>query len=157
MVHVLLVNVLHEIDPVYWKESFDVISRLLKDAGHLVIVEREELTVGEAPYHNGFLVLTEASVDKLFASGHFPPQRHEEKQYIVKYTIPQSALLVSSKNVLDCIAQIQEDSINSINQVKGQLVTDDMSRYRAGIKLAFHLHQYANATLVLNSGIIKAN
>lgn len=155
--HVLLVNVLHEIDPVYWEEAFDIISRLLKDTGQLVIVEREELTIGEAPYHNGFLVLTEASVDKLFASGHFPPQRHEKKQYIVKYTIPQSALPVSRENVLGCIAQIQKDSIDSINQVKSQLATDDMSRYRAGIKLAFHLHQYANATLVLNSGTIKAN
>lgn len=154
--HVLLVNVLHEIDPIYWKEAFDVISRLLKDTGQLVIVEREELTVGEAPYHNGFLVLTEASVDKLFASGHFPPQRHEEKQYIVKYIIPQSALSVSRENVLGCIVQIQKDSINSIDQVKGQSATDDMSRYRAGIKLAFHLHQYANASLVLNSGAIEA-
>lgn len=155
--HVLLVNVLHEIDPVYWEEAFDIISRLLKDTGQLVIVEREELTIGEAPYQNGFLVLTEASVDKLFASGHFPPQRHEEKQYIVKYAIPQSALPVSRSNVLGCIEQIREDSIDSIKQVKGQSATDDMSRYRAGIKLAFHLHQYANASLILNSETIKAS
>ncbi len=155
--HVLLVNVLHEIDPVYWEDCFRTISRLLKNSGQLVIVEREELTVGEAPYHNGFLVLTEASVDKLFASGHFPPRRHEEKRYIVKYTIPKSALSVSVDNVLECVEQIQKDSIDKIEQVKSRSVTDDMSRYKAGIKLAFHLHQYANASLVLNSGTIKTS
>lgn len=155
--HVLLVNVLHEIDPACWVESFNIISRLLKDTGQLIIVEREELTVGEAPYQNGFLVLTEASVEKLFVPGKFSPQRHEEKQYIVKYAIPQSALPVSTDNVLGCIEQICKDSIDSIELVKGQSVTDDMSRYKAGIKLAFHLHQYANASLVLNSGTIKAS
>lgn len=152
--HVLLVNVLHEIDPCYWVEVFEVISRLLKSDGQLVIVEREELTVGEEPYHNGFLVLTEASVDKLF-SQHFPPQRHETKKYIVKYTIPKSAISVTVDEVNACVAQIQEDAIQIINNLKGESAKTDLDRYRTGIKLAFHLHQYANASLILRSGTIK--
>ena len=147
--YVLLVNVLHEIDPVYWVEVFDIISQLLNQDGQLIIVEREELTVGEAPYHNGFLVLTEAGAGKLFGSEMFPPERHKQKDYIVKYTIPKSAISVTPDNVNECVSQIQEDSIKSIDCVKSAEADNDLTLYKNGIKLAFHLHQYANASLVL--------
>lgn len=57
--YVLLVNVLHEIAPKYWIEVFENIYNLLDENGQLIIVEQEELIVGEWPYENGFLVMTE--------------------------------------------------------------------------------------------------
>ena len=145
--YVLLVNVLHEIDPNYWTNVFETIRNLLKEDGRLIIVEREELMVGEAPYNNGFLMLMEAGAKELFGEN-TAPERHPKKDYIVKYSIKKSELEVTEEKVNSCIQQIKVASLKKVHALKcSPPPTTDMGKFRAGIKLAFYLHQYANASL----------
>lgn len=149
--YVLLVNVLHEIDPVDWPDIFKLVQQLLKEEGQLIIVEREELTIGEAPYDNGFLMLMENGAVELFGEKGASPKRHPEKPYIIKYEIPKSRLAITEMKVIQCIEEIQKSALEKIDLLKhGSEKKDDHSRYQAGIKLAFYLHQYANAALCLS-------
>ena len=145
--YVLLVNVLHEIDPVYWTEIFQNIEALLKETGQLIIVERSELTVGEAPYNNSFLMITKESANVLFGKENVEYLEHSEKPYIVKYRVSRQGLQVTKDKVQACIKQIKQDSYEMIKQLKGTDITEE--RYKRGLKIAFWLHQYANASLIV--------
>lgn len=147
--YVLLVNVLHEIETKYWCTVFRNIFKLLKDSGKLVIVEREELTIGEKANSNGFLVITQGGADALFGEGNYQRDTHPKKAYIVKYTVGKSALQVTESKVQRCVAQIRQHAWNQIAQLKQMTPQKDLVKYQAGIKMAFQLHQYANAALIL--------
>lgn len=149
--YVLLVNVLHEIDTKYWCEIFGNIYTLLKDSGKLIIVERETLTIGERAYDNGFLVITPAGADALFSAENYQRNIHSKKNYIVKYTVDRKALHITKEKVQECITQIKQHALMQIAQLKHlQPPSEYANRYQAGIQLAFQLHQYANASLLLD-------
>lgn len=149
--YVLLVNVLHEIEPIYWCEVFNNIHELLNDSGKLIIVEREELTIGERAYTNGFLVITPSGANELFGEKNYRKETHNNKKYIVKYTVQKQALQVTPEKVQQCIAQIRQYALEQITMLKhSDPPWDDLGKYQAGIKLAFQLHQFANASLILN-------
>ena len=148
--YVLLINVLHEIPPKEWRAMFKVIRQLLKDTGKLIIVEREELTIGESPYNNGFLVLTEDGAKELFGPDHFLYEKHATKDYIVKYTVSRTGLSINDDQISGCIKAIQKNSLQIIKELKNDTcVENDKQRFHAGIKLAFHLQQYANSALLI--------
>lgn len=145
--YVLLVNVLHEIDPRHWIKIFSTIHNLLKDTGHLVIVEREELTIGEAPYDNGFLMMTEDGAKKLFGINNCSFKTHPKKTYIVKHIIKREGLEVTNDRLKECLLSIKNSAYQKIGEIKQKRARNNMERYRIGIQLAFFLHQYANASL----------
>lgn len=153
--YVLLVNVLHEIDPEKWEEVFDTINHLLKEGGELVIVEREELMVGEAPYQNGFLMITCNGANELFGINGYDYEQHDKKKYIVKFKVKKKKLEVTRAKVKECVKAIQNDAFHEIAQIKHGEKINGFARYKAGLKLAFYLNQYANASLILNDLITQ--
>lgn len=160
--YVLLINVLHEIPPIEWKKLFESISKLLKDSGKLIIVEREELTIGESPYDEGFLMITKSGSEKLFGKNNVKLLRHPQKHHIVKYVVSKEGLFIDSKNVYNCISQIKEDSLYMIKKIKSETNKNDknLKKYKVGIKLAFYLQQFANASILsdnLYEIILKGN
>lgn len=152
--YVLLVNVLHEIEPTEWIGLFNTIYTLLKDSGKLIIVEREELTIGEAPYNNGFLMITREGAHALFGAEHCFYEQHPnpKKSYIVKHTVDKEGMPVTMESIQQCIECIKNGAFHKIADIKKESeVFSDLSKYRKGIKLAFYLHQYANASLLLEN------
>ncbi|MEP4534106.1 MAG: AAA family ATPase [Cyclobacteriaceae bacterium] len=66
---IIMCNVLHEIDPNDWLSLFSsggVISDALTDTGILLIVEDQEMPIGEKAYQKGFIVLNTAELKDLF-------------------------------------------------------------------------------------------
>ncbi len=145
--YVLLVNVLHEIDPVYWLKVFKNINKLLNDDGKLIIVERDELTIGETPYDDGFLVLTPNSANCLFGEENTILKRHSDKPHIVRYTISKSGLNVTQDKIFNAINQIKSDSLDIITALRDK--SKKITNYKKGLQTAFWLHQYANSSLAL--------
>lgn len=145
--YVLLVNVLHEIDPKYWLEVFQNIDYLLKKDGKLIIVERSELTVGEAPYDNGFLVITPNSAQILFGQENIDYMTHPQKTYIARYMISKGGLKVTTDKVARCIEQIKIDSFEQLRLLKDNKCAD--KKYKFGLKKAFWLNQYANSSFII--------
>lgn len=147
--YVLLVNVLHEIDPKKWGGVFESVNHLLREGGELVIVEREELTIGEAPYQNGFLMITCNGASELFGINNYDYEQHEKK-YIVKFKVKKEKIVVTREKVEGCVKAIRNDAFRKIEEIKHGEKISGLARYKAGLKLAFCLNQYANASLILN-------
>lgn len=146
---VFLVNVLHEIPPTQWEEELKFIQKLLKtNSSCLVIVERAELTIGEAPYQEGFLMLTPNGANELWGAGKYTHKCHSEKKHIVAYIIGKHSLDVSKQNVRNCVNAIGLDAKNSIVEIKSKDPSSDKERFKNGLRLAFYLNQFANASLI---------
>ena len=67
---IVMSNVLHEIEPETWLELFGKegeLTKLLKPDGGLLIVEDYKISSGELAHRDGFLLLDEAELKKLFA------------------------------------------------------------------------------------------
>lgn len=147
--HVFMVNVLHEIPPTEWQEIFGTIYGLLRGNGKLCIIERETLTVGEAPYNQGFLMITENAAGELFK--HYTLDRHETNKHIVRYVIEKEELQnISVEDVWKAVEKIGEDSFEQIKIIKAEgKIKKLKDRYQRGIDLAFWTNQYVNAALIL--------
>lgn len=146
--YVLFVNVLHEIPPSGWPEVFKNAISLLNEGGKIIIVEREELMIGEAPYEQGFLMITSNAVKALFGETKAEEMRHQPKDYLVRYQITPDAPNLG--NMVAIVRIIRQDAFEKIRQLKEKPVSADRyKRFKNGISLAFWLHQYANAALLL--------
>ena len=164
--YVFLVNVLHEISPLFLETEFSTFNQLLKPkTGKLIIVERSELTVGEFPYREGFLMITDNGAECLFGKDNYVIKRHPEKKHIVAYLVNQSGLNIDLNRIYDCVEAIKHDALMNIDNLKDEekkreklenvetLAFDETKRYeekryKGGLKLAFHTNQFANATII---------
>lgn len=148
--YVLMVNVIHEISPNEWPAIFEDIYSLLKDDGSLIIVELEEISIGEQPYTDGFLVIPEEAIQLLNSyNEQVICKRHLENNRIIRYQIPKRLLLKMTKeqtrqivNKTSCIA------LEHITSIKNSEKTPE-NLFEYGIKLAFWTHEFANAQLAL--------
>ena len=155
---VFMVNVLHEIPPEMWKDEFDIISKLLKDNGKLVIIEREILTMGEAPFINGFLMLTalddkSAAAETLFGADNMTFLRHKQKPYIISYSIEKAGIQVAvNANMEDVLKHLQMNAIEQIRKLRKEKenISEHKERYKNGMSLAFWLNQLSCALLYHN-------
>ncbi|MBP6023094.1 AAA family ATPase [Ferruginibacter sp.] len=149
---VIMCNVLHEIEPNQWLEILgtqSIISKNLKLNGYLLIVEDQEIPIGEKAYKNGFMVFDESQFKKLFGF------ENETKDYIVDdarndgrlkgHLIPKSHLInCTPKSIEIAISNLMEFSLTKIGEYRKL-----QSNYKNGMKLSFWLNQYANASLNL--------
>lgn len=145
--HVLLVNVLHEIPPEKWPESFATIMSLLREGGKLILVEAEELRFGEKPYMEGFLVVQESAV-KLLLKGAEVQCDHCEPPYerVVRYQIPKELLCnIDSTSVNAAVEEIGRISLDKIYKLRKD--SNQNKQWLSGVQLAFWTHQYANVQL----------
>ena len=170
--YILMVNVLHEIDVNEWIETFSGIKDLLKSDGKLIIVEREELTVGETPYVNGYVMLTKEGVKVLFDSPQVDNYKDGQKERpIVRYIIKKSAIKkLQPEKVQSCLLKMQEEAKEKIQEIHKTYREKDLKRnndsadkeeikqghklengrFKDGISLAFWVHQYTNISLILD-------
>ena len=145
--YVFLVNVLHEIPPDCWEEVFVNIVGLLQEKGKLCIVEREELTIGERANSNGFLMVTEQSIRKMFKN--YERIEHEENKYLVRYLIDKKDIVCVNKNkIKQAIKEIETEALTKIEKLREETDNNTTKKnYKLGLRLQFWLNQYANAAL----------
>lgn len=63
---VVLCNVLHEIPPIRWERLFEEVASILSVEGMMLLMEDQEMSMGELPTKEGFVVLDEIEVMALF-------------------------------------------------------------------------------------------
>lgn len=165
--YIILVNVLHEIHPLGWEKVFSDIKRLLKKKnGTLIIVEQSELTVGESPSGDGFLMITEEGANKLFGQDKYKLIPHPNpKKRIVSYRICEDNIDVNASRVKECVDTINKVSFKEISEIKGDIQRkidegegisecpeekdeSDEKNYKDGLHYSFLLNQYVNSTLI---------
>ena len=151
---VLMCNVLHEIPPSDWLSLFDSESplvKLLKDEGSLLLVEDEEIPIGEKAYKQGFIVFGKAQLRTLFnideAEAGFVADDQRGDGRLIAHLIPKN-----------CLSQITRDSLIAALTAKKQRAKEEIERlregdasYKNGRKHGFWIQQYTNTSLVLDT------
>ncbi len=141
---VSLVNVLHEIPPQDWVKVFRDISSVLADDGRLLIVEDLKLPRGEMPHRQGFLLLTESSIRKLFGDTKKEiifDYRHDGR--LMMASVPKSIASTKIDSLRACLVDCSERALAEIQDVRRSSKPDFFS----GVRHMRAAMQLANATL----------
>lgn len=151
---VIMCNVLHEIDPSEWLKIFSIgtgIPRLLNDKGILLLVEDQEMQIGEKAYQKGFIVLNTPHLKELFCIKEtdldfaFSDARGDGR--LMSHRIGKGCLKrITSESREKCIRLLHQTSKSKIVSIKK---TKDIN-YINGKKHGFWIQQYANTGLVLD-------
>ena len=150
---VIMCNVLHEIDPSEWLKLFSEqgeIPKLLKDTGILLIVEDQEMQIGEKAYNDGFIVLNTADLKKLFIItendkdfGFDVKKEGRLKSHSIK---KEYIMRITAESRVKCLEQLHATAKSKINTIRSSKNID----YKAGKKHGFWIQQYANTGLALD-------
>lgn len=152
---VLMCNVLHEIDPSEWINTFSrngVIAQSLAQDGHLIIVEDYLMPKGEHANKYGFIVLNTESLLALFnVSSADDIQVYNARQRyanrIRAHKIPRRLLenvdSATRKKSLELAQEKAREQISSLRSEKSHT-------YLSGRSHAFWVQQFANTSLALS-------
>ncbi|MDI9311805.1 MAG: AAA family ATPase [Limnohabitans sp.] len=154
---VIMCNVLHEIESKNWINLFKKdgeITKCLQNNGILLLVEDQQIPVGEKAYQNGFLVLDTPDLKDLFKidtndQGFICDDRNNGR--LKAHQIPKHILEridLNSKN--KAIKSVQEAAKNKIQNLR----ESNEANYQNGKLHGFYLLQYANASLILSESNI---
>lgn len=152
---IVMMNVLHEIDPLKWYDLFSNIHHFLKEDAYLFFVEVKTLSQGEMPIKEGYFVLGKSELEILFQNKELPDftlkdnAKKEQKSSCI--LIPQKSLLnISENTILATIRHLRNRMLAEIKKYRNTDKTDKLIAGGAiGRKYAFLLQQHMNATLFI--------
>ncbi|OFX26578.1 MAG: hypothetical protein A2033_08780 [Bacteroidetes bacterium GWA2_31_9] len=149
---VIMCNVLQEIDPNDWLRMFSKdgdISNLLSENGILLIVEDQEIPVGEKAFQKGFIVLDTPEIKELFQIKErdtdfgFSDVRNDGR--LKAHRIKKEYLKrITDESRISCLKILNRKSLNKILEIRSEELS-----YRNGKKHGFWIQQLANTTLCL--------
>jgi hypothetical protein len=116
---IVLMNVLHEIDVLDWREEFSQIYPLLSTSGYLFFVEAMPLSHGEQPYGaSGYIVLDIKQLEILFGKQCLIPVEYRgEKSKSQCCLIKKEALAnITDKRIVDCLESLKEETFTRLKE-----------------------------------------
>jgi len=149
---VIMCNVLHEIDPNEWLNLFSQdgqVSSLLSENGILLVVEDQEMSIGEKAYQKGFVVLDTPEIKEVF--------NITERDTEFGYSTAKEGRLKAHRIKKEYLGRItSETRINSLKSLNKKAATNILKireeeiNYKNGKKHGFWIQQLANTALCLN-------
>jgi len=150
---VIMCNVLHEIQPAEWLLLFSLgntIMTLLKEDGFLLLVEDNQMPIGEKPHQKGFLVLDTEQIKILFSITEsdkaFTEHASTKNGRLKAHEIPKSCLAritdLTRRNAIKSVCQTAKEQILKLRDQEGS--------YQNGRLHGFWVQQFANAHLFLD-------
>lgn len=150
---VIMCNVLHEIDPRDWLDLFKeggIINKVLANNGFLLVVEDNQIPVGEKAYQNGFLVLDSPELKELFkittSDTDFCVNDASDNGRLKSHLIPANCLTrinaETKKTALKSVSSKAQQNIKDIREKE--------TNYENGKLHGFWVQQFANSKLALS-------
>jgi predicted ATPase len=149
---VIMCNVLHEIDPKDWLKLFQtngLISSFLKENGILLLVEDQQIPVGEKAYQKGFLVLDTPQLKELFkiteadTDFNFTDKRGDGR--LKAHKIPKRLLInINEDTRMNSIKSLSDNAREKIIEIR-----EKEKNYKNGKLHGFWTQQFANSQLNL--------
>ncbi|WP_018996264.1 AAA family ATPase [Hirschia maritima] len=154
-VHLItMCNVLHEISPTKWGDFFGkngFSERLLHQSGNLLLVEDEEIPVGETAHEYGFIVFDTGELKQLFCIKEddkgfcFSDQRNDGR--LKAHLIPRKNLTLMNHN--SKLAALEAKVRSSKSKIEQSRASE--ASFKNGRKHSFWIQQYANASLAISA------
>lgn len=142
---IVMMNVLHEIDPDAWVSLFHELGNHLAESGELLIVEVNALQNGECPNETGYMLLGEPELEILFGDG----ESFEDIpgspncSFAVGYYLDREDISeVNIETVKDGIKNLEARTYQEIKNIRSNKENPVNAR-----TYAFLLQQYINAKL----------
>jgi predicted ATPase len=152
----ILCNTLHEIPPEKWGEIFGpegLITTLLSPQGFLLVVEDQQLSIGERAHDYGFLVLDSLELMSLFDSLPEDGRITTEDHKLQKYAGRLKAHLVPAALLARYSATTRFNAIRTLKQSASEkaLAIRNNNDEKAGRAYAFWTQQHFNAETALKA------
>lgn len=155
---VIMLNVLHEISPKEWEETFIECNKLLAGNGIVLLIENVEIKTGENAHEYNFIVLENNAVRKLFNINDLENESIYKVSDCIKINIDVRVLEriqaniikkeilqnINNKTIKTTLEWTKENARNNIEMIK----TQDKDRYN-GKLFSFYLLQYASCEMAL--------
>lgn len=149
---IVMCNVLHEIHPKEWLQLFsdnDIIMKLLKDDGILLILEDQLIPVGEKAYTKGFLVLDEPEFKyllKLTEDEKYNVADAREDGRLKAHFIPKEYLKrIDINSIKIALSHLNKRAKDKVIELRSQSPS-----YKNGRLHGFWIQQYANSQFVID-------
>lgn len=150
---VVMCNVFHEIDPNEWLDLFSKggkIPSLLAENGILLIIEDQEIPIGEKAFQKGFIVLDTPELKSLFKINQHDVDFDFTDAYnngrLKAHRIKKEYLMrITSESRIECLKILNKKAISNIKEIR---LKDP--NYKNGRKHGFWIQQLANTILCLN-------
>lgn len=144
---VVLCNVLHEIRIDRWLPAFESIAGLLSSGGSLLLMEDQQMRVGELPTAHGFVVLDVIEVAALFGAKLGDEVRELSTAHGTRLTqIEVSARVLRNANAVrlkDALGKVEERAREQVERLR-----DNNARsFQTGRLHAYYSMLYMNAML----------
>jgi energy-coupling factor transporter ATP-binding protein EcfA2 len=142
-------NVLHEIPPHDWPRLMIALGQCLHTNGHLLILEDQQMSVGEMPHHKGYLVLDEVELCALFgvARGSASLRYFHDGRLSVAEISSNQLTECTPDRVNKALKQVQARALKQIQVLRRQGTSSTVPEHRRGRQHAYYAMLYANATL----------
>lgn len=143
---VVMCNFLHEVRPQDWRTHFKEISKVLNEDGALVILEDQQMNVGELPHDQGFLVLDLDEMRDLFHPGEGVDELTRTNHRLSAIAIPKATLREPTPDdLIRALERLKDRSLQGIEALRSSRSFD----HREGRAHARLTMQFANACLAL--------
>ncbi|MEP7126970.1 MAG: AAA family ATPase [Byssovorax sp.] len=148
---VVLCNVLHEIPVGNWLSVFNDIADSLRDGGVLLLMEDQNMPVGELPTAHGFIVLDTIEVSALFGTTPGKGVREIERVHHGRLTqievhagVLRNATSESIKQALGLVVKRARSAVERLRQ-------ENQRTFQAGRSHAYFSMLHMNAMLALSA------
>ena len=149
---IVLCNVLHEIEPTEWVYLFseeNILGKYLNKNGYILIVEDQEMPVGEKAYKNGFMVFGKNQFRKLFnlkEKDNYESFDARGDNRLMAHLIPKKYIQrITNESIKTAIEDLSSEALRKIDSIR----QTQNCNFKNGMKLSFWLQQYANSNLNL--------
>lgn len=137
---VLMLNLLHEVEPTMWSSLFREASQVVREDGYVLIMEDLKLPTGEMPYTSGFLILDPAAVKILFGNDQNIQVKLSREDRLASYYIPKRALesvsQVSLRKTIEHCRDHHMENIRELRQKQGKNYADGIDHMRSMMQLS---------------------
>lgn len=139
---VLMCNVLHEISPDEWLETFTRVKELLKEDGFLLVLEDLELVRGEKAHEYGYLTLGNDELNILFNNKTRLLLGKSEEERLMLYAISKKEISLSDNSILNAVKKLNENVLNKITKIRALPYDEILAR-----KYAHYSQLFINSKL----------
>lgn len=145
---IILSNVFHEIDPIYWNDEFgdsSLINYALKENGILLIIEDQLIPMGEKAYQNGFLVFDKEQFKKLFKIPNYEVKEVRNGRLKAHYIEKKYLKNMTNETKKEAIYSLKTRAKEKILEIRS-----DTPSFENGKLHAFWTQQLANSYLAIS-------
>ncbi len=155
---VLMCNVLHEIHPKLWMGLFGtsgLITNLIHQNGSLYILEDLIMYNGECAHSYGFIVMLPCGMKTMFSVENADKQfkigrsKDNEDRFSCYGISKDNCASVSIQSIKKAFCQMAKNHEDYITLIRNK--NPETADYWKGLKLGYHLQQYANISLYQNA------